>query len=58
MEMELNHIIEKIKSEGVQEADSKAKEIVKDAESKASQIIKDAQVQSQKIIRPVFVSEY
>lgn len=50
MEMELKGIIEKIKEEGVTEAEKKASQIVSEAEEKAKKTIQDAETQKQAII--------
>ena len=48
--MELKNIIEKIKSEGVEEAEQKDSKIVKEAEQKASKIVKEAEEKKKDII--------
>ncbi|MEE8359961.1 MAG: hypothetical protein V3S04_03440 [Candidatus Omnitrophota bacterium] len=50
METELNRLIEKIKREGVEQAESDAAEIIKGAGSKADKIIADADEQASDII--------
>lgn len=51
MEMELNNLIEKIKKDGVQEAQAKADEIVQKAEAEAEKILKSAKGERDEIIR-------
>ncbi|PIE98407.1 MAG: V-type ATP synthase subunit E [Treponema sp.] len=51
MEVQLQDIVEKIKSEGVLPAEKKASEIVKSAEEKAVKILEDAKEQADDIIR-------
>jgi V/A-type H+-transporting ATPase subunit E len=51
MEMELKNIIDKIKSEGVDEAEKKAADITGQAETKAKSIIEAAQKQKGAIIK-------
>ena len=43
MEMELSKLIDKIKKEGVQQAEKDAGEVIKDAQAKAGRIIQDAE---------------
>lgn len=50
MEMELKGIIEKIKTEGVTEAEKQATQIVTEAEDKAKKTIQDAETQKDAII--------
>ncbi len=50
MEMALEGIIEKIKQEGVAEADKKAQEIVSQAQQKAKSIVAEAEAQRKKTI--------
>jgi V/A-type H+-transporting ATPase subunit E len=50
MEMELNTLIEKIKKDGVDEAEKKAHEIIHSAEKKAQEILHDAEKQKKNII--------
>ena len=51
MEVELKNIIEKIKEEGIGEAEKKASDITKDAETKAESIIKEAQDKKEIILK-------
>ena len=51
MEMELKNIIEKIKAEGVEEADKHASTIVEEAEAKAKKIIEEAETKKAKLIK-------
>ncbi|MDP8258393.1 MAG: hypothetical protein P9L90_03100 [Candidatus Aadella gelida] len=51
MEMDLKGIIEKIKEEGVSEADKKAEEIISGAETKAKSIIKETEEKKDKILK-------
>lgn len=51
MEMELKGLIEKIKKDGVQEAEKKAQDIIQQAEQKAKAIVNDAENQSKIIIQ-------
>ncbi|MFC1480004.1 V-type ATP synthase subunit E [Candidatus Omnitrophota bacterium] len=51
MEMDLKNIIEKIKEEGVSEADQKAAEIVEGAQKKAQDIIQAAKKEQEEIIK-------
>ncbi len=51
MEMELNTIIEKIKKEGIGEAESKAADILKQAQAKADKIIAEAEKKKEDIIK-------
>jgi V/A-type H+-transporting ATPase subunit E len=51
MEMDLNNIIEKIKQEGVDEAEKKAADIVKEAENKAQNVLQDAGKQKESILK-------
>jgi len=50
MSQQVQELIDKIKSEGVQAADKKAKEIESEAQAVAQKIIDDAHVQSKRII--------
>ncbi|MBN2736943.1 MAG: V-type ATP synthase subunit E [Spirochaetales bacterium] len=50
MEIQIQDLIEKIKSEGVQEAEKKSADIVKEAESKAAGIISSANDEAKQII--------
>lgn len=50
MEMELEGLIDKIKKEGVEEADKKAKSIIDEAEKKAKDILTKAKEQNEKIV--------
>jgi len=50
MEMELNSLIDKIKKDGVDEAQKNAKGIIGEAQGKAKKIIKDAEKQASAII--------
>ncbi len=50
MEMELNTLIEKIKKDGVEEAEKKAHEIINSAEKKAQEIVHNAEKQKKNII--------
>lgn len=50
MEAQLNELIEKIKSEGVEAADQKAAEIIAEANTKAEQIVDEARLKAQSII--------
>ena len=50
MEMELKNIIEKIKTEGVEEAQKQQEEIVSKAEDKAKKIIQDAEDKKKEIL--------
>ena len=51
MEMDLKHIIDKIKTEGVNKAEEKAAEIITQAEKRASKTEEEARVQAQDITR-------
>lgn len=51
MEMDLTNVIEKIKQEGVQEAEKKASDIIKEAEAKAKKTIESAERQKQEILK-------
>ncbi|UCD54678.1 MAG: hypothetical protein JSV93_03915 [Candidatus Omnitrophota bacterium] len=51
MEMELNNLIDKIKREGVEEAEKEAGELVSDAQGKARQIINTAESEKADIIK-------
>ena len=51
MQMELNTIIEKIKKEGIGEAESKAADILKQAQAKADKIIAEAEKKKENIIK-------
>jgi len=51
MEMELKNIIEKIKAEGVEEADKQASTITEEAEKKAKKIIEDAEAKKTKLLK-------
>ncbi len=51
MEMELKNLIDKIKSEGVEEAEKSAAAIIKEAEEKAKAIIAEAESRKNAIIR-------
>jgi V/A-type H+/Na+-transporting ATPase subunit E len=50
MEADLKNLIEKIKQDGITQAESDAAKIVKDAQNKAEEIIQKAQKQGQEII--------
>lgn len=50
MEIELNNIIEKIKKEGIGEAEKKSKEIIEQAQKKAQEIISLAERQARNIV--------
>ncbi|MCA9407458.1 MAG: hypothetical protein H6755_02100 [Candidatus Omnitrophica bacterium] len=50
MSQQVQELINKIKTEGIQEAEQKAQEIEKEANNKAQQIIKDAHRQAEKLI--------
>ncbi len=51
MEMELKNIIEKIKQEGVEEAEKKSSAIVAEAEEKARKIVQEAQEKRNEILK-------
>jgi V/A-type H+/Na+-transporting ATPase subunit E len=51
MDVQLKELIETIKSEGVESAEAKAKEIIDDAEKKRNDIIAAAEQESEKIIK-------
>ena len=51
MEMELNQLIDKIKSEGVQQATSQAQDIIAKAQARAKQVVDDASAQKETILR-------
>ncbi len=51
MEMDLKSIIDKIKTEGVSEAEQKAADITAQAENKADSIIKEADQKKEKILK-------
>ncbi|MGP1439180.1 MAG: V-type ATP synthase subunit E [Treponema sp.] len=51
MEVQLQELIEKIKTEGVGVAEEKATSIIKEAESKAEAIIKEAESKAEAIVR-------
>lgn len=51
MEVQLQEIIDKIKTDGVSSAEKKAGEILKDAERKAKEIIKKAEDEAAKIVK-------
>lgn len=50
MEVQLQELVEKIKRDGVNQAEAQAKDIVSEAEQKATSIIKNAQEQADEII--------
>lgn len=50
MAQQVQELIDKIKSEGIQQAEVKAQEIEKDAKQKAEQIVADAQTKAKDII--------
>ncbi len=50
MDVQLKELIEKIKTEGVGEADERAKEIISGAEKEASEIISNAKKEAEEII--------
>lgn len=50
MEVKLDHIIEKIKADGVQQANQKAEEIIKNAKKEAEKILADSREQAKKIV--------
>ena len=51
MEMELKNIIEKIKQEGVEEAEKKSAAIISEAEARAKEIIRQAEEEKAKILK-------
>jgi len=51
MEMQLNSLIEKIKQEGIQEANNKAGEIIKQAEESKKAIIQEAEEKAERIVK-------
>jgi len=51
MDMDLKHIIDKIKTEGVSEAEKQADEIVASAKTKAKNMIAEAEKEKQEIIK-------
>ena len=50
MEVQLQELIDRIKKEGVEAAETEAEAILKSAKEKAEQIISDAQAQADKIL--------
>ncbi|MBN2010187.1 hypothetical protein JW960_12650 [candidate division KSB1 bacterium] len=50
MDVKLDSLIEKIKKEGIEEAQSSADEIVKEARKKATKIVEDAKKEAEKVV--------
>lgn len=51
MEVQLQELVEKIRKDGVESADAKAREIIRDAESHASSILETAKKEAEEIVK-------